>query len=242
MWNPLDMVSGAADYLGNKVFGTGNRDQVNAAQDQLDTVQARANQVSDANKALYDQYFGEMKGLYGGSSEQYDAARKQLADAIGNYQDFEFKGNVNDYYDPFANQRAQQAMNAINRSASSGGSRFSSSYNDALAAKQQALAGEEWRSAWDRMQQDRANQLQQWQTGQQKINNLGTLANLYGQDRTQYANALGDYYSAMANQNNANLESYADLTGSKANLEASKTNGMGQLLGGAAKIIGAVAG
>lgn len=242
MWNPLDMVSGAADYLGNKVFGTGNRDQVNAAQDQLDDIYGKAESTSEANRALYDEYLGKMQGMYGTGAEQYDTARQNLADAIANYKDFTYNGKTEDFLDPARQQRVDAAMNAINASASSGGNRFSSNYLDKLNAKSQAMASEEWAKSYDRMMRDRAAQLQQWQTGQSRINNLGTLANLYGQDRTQLGNAIGDYYSAMANQNNANLETYSDLTSNKANLEASKTNGMGQLLGGAAKIAGAIFG
>jgi hypothetical protein len=102
------------------------------------------------------------------------------------------------------------------------------------------MASEEWAKAYDRMMQDRAQQLQEWQTGQQKINNLGTVANMYQQDRNQLGNAIGDYYSAMANQNNADLEAYSDVATGKANLEATKTNGIGNLIGGAAKIAGAM--
>lgn len=235
-------MSSVMDYIGNNILGTGNRAQVNAAQDMLDSIGVMANDVSQQNRGIYDRYKGEMDSMYGGANQQYSDAVNRLAEAIGNYGDFQYNGNVNDFMDPAANLRVDRAMNAMNRSASSGGSRFSSQYQDAMTAKQQALASEEWRSAWDRMQQDRQNQLQQWQTGQNKINNLGTLANIYGQDRNQYADALGNYYSAQANQNNANLETYADIASGKANLESQKTNGVGSFLGGAAKVAGALFG
>lgn len=238
MSNPLD-------WLGNEVLGTGNRNQINAAKDTLDDVLAKSRDVSSTNRGIYGDYMGQMRGLYGDGAAQYADAVQRLSDAIGNGPDtFTATGSLNDFYDPYANQRAAQAMDAINRSASSGGSRFSSSYNDALAAKQQALASEEWSKAFDKWMSDRNRQLAEWQAGQgtkqNYIGNIGNIANLYGQDRTQLANAIGDYSSAMANQNNADLEVYSDVAGSKANLEAQKTNGIGDLVGNTAKLAGAL--
>lgn len=238
MSNPLD-------WLGNEVLGTGNRNQVNASKDMLDEVLAKSRAVSGANRGIYGDYMSQMQGMYGDGAGKYAGAVEQLSNAIGEGPDsFTANGSLNDFYDPYANQRAAQAMDAINRSASSGGSRFSSSYNDALAAKQQALSSEEWSKAFDKWMNDRSRQLAEWQAGQgakqNYIGNIGNVANLYGQDRTQLANAIGDYSSSMANQNNADLETYADVAGNKANLEAQKTNGIGDFVGSAAKLAGAL--
>lgn len=228
------------DWLGNEVLGTGNRNQVNAAKATLDEVLAKADSTSAQNKGLYDQYLAQMQGMYGTGNEEYGTARQNLVDAINKYKDFAYTGSTENFLDPARQQRVDAAMNAINSQASSGGNRFSSNYLDKLNSKSQAMASEEWAKAYDRMMQDRAQQLQEWQTGQQKINNLGTVANMYQQDRNQLGNAIGDYYSAMANQNNADLEAYSDVATGKANLEATKTNGIGNLIGGAAKIAGAM--
>lgn len=238
MSNPLD-------WLGNEVLGTGNRNQINAAKNTLDEVLTKSQGVSDANKAIYDNYMRQMQGIYGNGAGQYAGAVEQLSNAIGEGPDsFTATGSLNDFYDPYANQRAAQAMDAINRSASSGGNRFSSSYNDALAAKQQALSSEEWSKSFDRWMTDRSRQLAEWQAGQgakqNYIGNLGTVAGLYGNDRNQLANAIGEYNSALANQNNADLEVYSDVAGNKANLEAKKTNGIGELVGNTAKLAGAL--
>lgn len=228
------------DWLGNEVLGTGNRNQVNAAQDTLGSVMDRADSVSDQNRALYDQYLGKMESLYGSSPEQYSQAVERMAQAIDDMGDFEYKGTTQDYLDPAADYRQRQAANALRNAAGVSGDLFSSNFNDRLMAQSQGMASEEWSKAFDRMMADRTAQLQKWQTGQQKIGNLGTLAGLYGQNQQQYANALGDYYSAQANQNNANLEAYGDVATGQSNLEAQKTNGLGQFVGGAAKIAGAL--
>lgn len=229
---------GILDYLGD-FLGTSNNSAVDKGIGSLDEIKAYADNIAAKNNALYGDYYGQMQGMYGGNASKYNDAVAQLADAIAQRKDFDYQGNVNEFMDPAANQRVAAAMGAINNASASGGNRFSSNYLDKVAAKQQALASEEWKSAYDRMMQERNQQLQEWQTGQQKINNLGTLAGVYGADRTALADAIGNYYGNMANQNNANLEVMSDIAQNKANLNASRTNGMGDIIGGAAKIVGA---
>ena len=220
------VLGGVSDAL-----GLGNGSTIDAAKSSLNDINTRANAVSAQNMAAYQDYLDQMKGMYGEGAQQYTDAVKNLSDAIANRQDFSYTGNVNSFLDPARQQRVAAATDAINNAASAGGNRFSSNYLDKLAAKQQALASEEWRSSYDRMMQDRANQLQEWQTGQQKIQNLGTLANLYGQDRTNLGNAIGDYYTSVANQRNADLQAYSDVASNKANLESQRKSGTGELLG-----------
>lgn len=244
MADPWGLGNSFSTSLG-KSLGLDNNAQIDRAQGVMDDVLAKSNSVSAQNKGIYQNYLDQMKGIYGEGSAQYAGALERLGNAIGEGPDqFTATGEVKDFYDPYANQRQQQAMNAINASASSGGNRFSSSYNDKLAAKQQALASEEWSKAFDRWQADRARQLQEWQAGQSSkqnyISNLGTMTNLYGNDRNQLANALGDYYSNVANQNNADLETYSDVAQTKANLDAQRKSGIGSALGAVGSVIGAI--
>ena len=234
-----DAGAGAVNYLADSL-GLSNKKQIDSAKSELDAILDRANRVSSQNKNLYGDYYKQMQGMYGEGATSYADAVKNLADAIGNREDFSYNEDVNEFLDPARNQRVAAATEAINNAASAGGNRFSSNYMDKLAAKQQALASEEWSKAYDRMMQDRARQLQEWETGQQKIQNLGTLANIYQSDRNQLGNAIGDYYSNMANQNNADLQAYADVTGQKATLESQRQSGAGGLLQGVGSIIGAL--
>ena len=227
------------DVIGD-FLGTSNTGAVNRGIKNLEEIKAYADKTGDANRGLYDDYFGQMQGLYGDNAAKYNDAVAKLAEAIGNRKDFSYEGNVNDFLDPARDQRVAAAMGAIENAGASGGNRFSSNYMDKLAAKQQALASEEWKAAYDRMQQERNQKLQEWQTGQQKIDNMGTLAGIYGGDRTALSEALGNYYSNMANQNNADLEVMSDIAQGKANLNASRSNGMGDFIGGAAKVAGAI--
>lgn len=229
---------GILDTLGD-LLGTSNNKAVNQGIASLDEIKAYADDIAAKNNALYGDYYGQMQGVYGDNAAKYNDAVNNLVEAISQRKDFDYHGDVNEFMDPAANQRVAAAMGAINNASASGGNRFSSNYLDKVAAKQQALASEEWKSAYDRMMQERNQQLQEWQTGQQKINNLGSVASLYGNDRTALADAIGNYYGNMANQNNANLEVMSDIAQNKANLNASRSNGMGDIIGGAAKIAGA---
>ena len=74
------------------------------------------------------------------------------------------------------------------------------------------------------------------------MQNATGLASLYGSDRTNLANALGDYASNMANSNNAELQTYSNVATNKANLQAQKNNGVWDAVGGIAKIAGSIFG
>lgn len=225
-----------------KSLGLDNNANIDKAQGTLDDVLAKANSVSQENRRIYGDYINQMRGMFGEGAGQYSDAVSRLSEAIGEGPEtFTATGEVKDYYDPYANQRAQQATRAIENSA---GDLFTSQYNDRLAAKQQALSSEEWSKAFDRWMSDRNRQLQEWQAGQSAkqnyLGNLGTVAGLYGNDRTQLANALGEYNSALANQNNADLETYSDISQSKANLDTQRKGGVGAMLGPVGELVGAL--
>lgn len=227
----VNFIDDLADAL-----GFGNNKQTDAAQQTLDEMLARANSVSAQNRGLIRDYYDQMNGTFSEGASKYNDAVAALADAIAHQGDYD--KTVNDFLDPAREQRVQAAMSAINNSAAAGGNRFSSNYLDKVAAKQQALASEEWRSAYDRLMQDRQQQLQQAQTG---VQNLGTMANIYGNDRNNLMQALSDYTSNMANQNNADLQMATDVMGQKVNLDMNRKGGISAILDGLAPVAGAVA-
>lgn len=227
----VNFIDDLADAL-----GFGNNKQTDAAQRTLDEMLARANGVSAQNRGLIRDYYDQMNGTFSEGAAKYNEAVAALADAIAHQGDYD--KTVDDFLDPARNQRVQAAMDAINNSAAAGGNRFSSNYLDKVAAKQQALASEEWRSAYDRLMQDRQQQLQQAQTG---VQNLGTMAGLYGNDRNNLMQALSEYTSNMANQNNADLQMATDVMGQKVNLDMNRKGGISAILDGLAPVAGAVA-
>ena len=235
---------GFLDQLGEQL-GLSNRKQVQQGLASMDELLSQAAQVSNQNRSLYGDYMDQMKGMYGQGASQYSDAVNALTQAIGSGPDtFSYSGSMDDFYDKFANQRAQAATNALKNAG--GQNLFSSDFMKNLANQQQALASEEWSKAYDKMMQDRQQQLAEWQAGQQSkqgyIGNLGTVAGLYGNDRNQLANAYGDYYSNMASQNNADLQTRSDLTQAKTNLAMQENSGAGSILGGVGKILGGIFG
>jgi hypothetical protein len=137
---------------------------------------------------------------------------------------FSYDKDVNDFYSKFANQRKQQAMDSITNSMANAGNMFSSDYTDALAAKQQALASEEWDKAFDKYNQDRSRALNEFSTnaniGQQTYSNmynknkdlLGISQN--AQDNT--LNAFGTYTQGLANNNSMLAQNAANIAQAKA--------------------------
>ena len=232
---------GVFDIAG-KILGTDNSGAVNQANAAMDEIGTLATTNKNQNQAMLDQYLAQMQGQFGGGAQAYDSAVARLANAIGNadYSGFNYGGNVNQFYDPAAQQRANAATEAIENSMASGGSRFSSNFMDKVAAKQQALASEEWKSAFDRMMADRAAQLQQWQTGQtaqqQRIQNIGSLANIFGNDRNALNDAVNSYYQNTINNNNAYLQTVSDIGAGKAQNSLARTNGITDIFGGVATL------
>ena len=227
------------DSIGDAI-GTSNNKAIDDSIKYLDEIERIAKGASTSNQSLYRGYYGQMQDMYGGNAAKYGDAVDRLADAIANYKDFEYTRSANDFMDPAREQRVASAMSAINNASASGGNRFSSNYLDKLAAKQQSLASEEWRAAYDRMMQDRNQQLSEWQSRQNKINNMGTLAGLYGNDRDKLSDAIGNYYSNLANQNNADITVMSDVIQGKANLNAQRKNGVMDAVGGLGSIAGAI--
>lgn len=241
-----DAGAGAVNYLADSL-GLSNTKQVQAGMASLDELMDQARSVGSQNRQIYGNYINQMQGMYGDNAGKYNDVVDQLSKAIGEgYDTFGYTKSVDEFLDPARNQRVEQAMTALNKSAAAGGNRWSSDFMNNMAAKQQALASDEWEKAYNKMMQDRQQQLQEWNAGQSSkqnyLGNLGTLAGLYGSDRNQLANAYGDYYSNLASQNNADLQMQSDLTQAKTNLAMQEQSGASAVAGLAGSILGAIFG
>lgn len=143
---------------------------------------------------------------------------------------FSYSGDVNDFYSKAANQRIKQATDAITNSRANAGSMFSSDYLNELAAKQQALASEEWDKAYDRYMQDRSQSLGEFSTnanlGNQVYQNLmNKNTTLLGQAQNaqdNVSNAYTNYLQNLANQNNTDAQNYANYAQTVAGNNLSK--------------------
>lgn len=226
---PLLVGGGLALGAGLANYFEGQSNAQNAAET-YDKIMGMAGQASEANQADIAKYGALVNNTYGQGAAQYDQA---LADFLNSpvYQNegFGYEGDINQFYDPAANQRVAAAMDAINASASAGGNRFSSDYVNRVAAKQQALASEEWQKAYDRLMADRQRALGEWQANSQNNwNNYNATqdraqyaVDAYGNDRNAYMQGQGDILSAGITNRNANLQTMADAMGGKAQAQNS---------------------
>lgn len=198
---------------------------VAAANSSLDKAYAKAEEAANKNSELYSQYMDKVKGAYGNEAANLDG-RVQALENLTPYDagQFSYGKDIGDFYSKFANQRKQQAMDSITNSMANAGNMFSSDYTDALAAKQQALASEEWDKSFNRYQQDRARALQEFSTNA----NLGqqTYSNMYNKNKdllgiSQNAkdnmlNAFGTYTQGLANNNSQLAQNAAAISQAKA--------------------------
>lgn len=210
--------------------------RVSNANAAIQKAQDKADATSSANKDLYNQFYNKTQSTYGDTAAKVDDYLKNL-EGMEAYDPgtFEYTGDVNDFYSKAADLRVKNAMNNLRESSDI----FSSDYQDAMAAKQQAMASEEWDKAYERYMQDRSQTANEWQmnanAGQQAYTNqynqnkdlLGVAQN--AQDNLM--NAYGNYINNMANQNNVDTQNYANMVQQMAANENSKKGVLGRLFG-----------
>ena len=139
-------------------------------------------------------------------------------------------------------------MDSITNSQANAGNMFSSDYLNALNAKSQAMASDEYDKAYGRQQNDRTSKLSEYNTnianekfGYQSLSDLyDNLAKSHGKDSSTMDEVLGDYISNLINSKNAAAEGKTNLTTTEANLRANEKpmiEGVSDLM----SIIGSVA-
>ena len=198
------------------VHGLQQNRRISNANDALKKVQDKADATSSANRDLYNQFYNKTQSIYGDTAEKLnnylDALEGMKAYDPGT---FEYTGDVNDFYSKAADLRIKNAMNALRESSDI----FSSDYQDAMAAKQQAMASEEWDKAYDRYMRDRSQTANEWQmnanAGQQAYENAygknKDLLSVSQNAQDNLMNAYGNYINNMANQNNVDTQNYTNM-------------------------------
>lgn len=218
------------------VHGLQQDRRVRTANDAIKKAQNKADATSSANRDLYNQFYNKASDTYGDTAAKVDDYLKAL-EGMKTYDPgtFEYTGDVNDFYSKAADLRIKNAMNALRESSDI----FSSDYQDAMAAKQQAMASEEWDKAYDRYMRDRSQTANEWQmnanAGQQAYENA------YGKNKdmlsvTQNAqdnlmNAYGNYINNIANQNNVDTQNYSNAMQQMAANQNSKKTVLGRIFG-----------
>lgn len=233
----MSLFGKALDFLDpGDVFGFQQDSRVNNANNAIKQAQKKADANSAANRDLYNQFYDKTQSTYGDTASKVDDYLKNL-EGMEAYDPgkFEYTGDVNDFYSKAADLRVKNAMNALRESSDI----FSSDYQDAMAAKQQALATEEWDKAFDRYMRDRSQTANEWQmnanAGQQAYDNTygknKDLLSVAQNAQDNLMNAYGNYINNMANQNNIDTQNYANMTQQMAANNNSKKSMLGRILG-----------
>ena len=210
--------------------------RIRNANDAIKKAQDKADATSSANRDLYNQFYNKASDTYGDTAAKVDDYLKAL-EGMETYDPgtFEYTGDVNDFYSKAADLRIKNAMNALRESSDI----FSSDYQDAMAAKQQAMASEEWDKAYDRYMRDRSQTANEWQmnanAGQQAYENA------YGKNKDMLSvaqnaqdnlmNAFGNYINNIANQNNVDTQNYSNAMQQMAANQNSKKTVLGRIFG-----------
>lgn len=222
------------------VFGFGQDKKIAAANKALNQVLEKGQETSNQNRSLYNQYLNKVQGEYGDVANRYNDYLNAVENQeVYNPGEFSFDKSVDDYYSKFANQRQQQAMNAIANNAANAGGMFSSDYLNNMAAKQQALASEEADKAYDRYMAERGQALNEFSTNanlqnqayQNLANKNNNLLNIATGAKDNITNAYGNYISNLASQNNTDLQNYANVIQQQAANQASKKGLLGRIFG-----------
>lgn len=218
------------------VFGFQQDRRVSNANAAIKKAQDKADAASRTNKDLYNQFYDKAQSTYGDTAAKVDDYLKKL-EGMEAYDPgkFEYTGDVNDFYSKAADLRIKNAMNALRESSDI----FSSDYQDAMAAKQQALATEEWDKAYDRYMRDRSQTANEWQmnanAGQQAYDNIygknKDLLSVAQNAQDNLMNAYGNYINNMANQNNVDTQNYSNVVQQLATNQNSKKGTLGRILG-----------
>ena len=210
--------------------------RVRTANDAIKKSQDKADATSSANRDLYNQFYSKVEGTYGDTAAKVNDYLKSL-EGMKTYDPgtFEYTGDVNDFYSKAADLRIKNAMNALRESSDI----FSSDYQDAMAAKQQAMASEEWDKAYDRYMRDRSQTANEWQmnanAGQQAYDNAygknKDLLSVAQNAQDNLMNAYGNYINNMANQNNVDTQNYSNAMQQMAANQNSKKSVLGRIFG-----------
>lgn len=222
------------------IFGFQQSDRISKANAVLDDVQNKANQTSSTNKNLYQNYLDSVNDTYGGTASTYDEDVQALRDLEAyDAGQFEYDKTVNDFFDKYYNQRVNAANKAITNSNANAGNMFSSDYLNALGAKQQALATEAWDNAYNKYNTDKTTEANIWNTnatqGQNaysnQLNKLTSNQNISQNAQDNLLNAQGNYTTNLANQNNTDLQNYANVAQQKSANNMSEKSLIGRIFG-----------
>ena len=237
---PLDFFSGFSNdwnaQEGLNELGFSNTEAVKEGQQAYDDMAAKADAAYAQNEADLQRYYQTMADKYGDDeAKRREAIERYLNGEPVQVEDFSYDKSVEDFFDPAAGMRAQNAMTAINNAAGSEGSRFSSDFLNRQAAKQQALASEEWEKSYNRLMEDRNAQLNQWRANayNERANaaaadeRVKAAMDIYGQGSEKADQAFADLIAGLVGNRQSQTQTEMDAVSGKTDLGMNQEKGIG---------------
>ena len=215
----MALASALGNYLGNNAAAE-------RAKEAYEKISGLAKEAGAMNEADISSFSNFVNNTYGQGAQKYNSALDNfLSSPVYQNDSFDYDKGVESFMDPYANQRAAAAMQAIENSSASGGNRFSSDFINRVGAKQQALASEEWEKAYNKLLQDRQmaaneyniNSNNAWNNYNARNDRARYEVDAYGKDRDSYFNGLSDAMSAGIQNRNAVLQAQANAIAGTAN-------------------------
>lgn len=207
-----------------------NRGTIEDAVTSLKGTKNAWDQAYAQSNALLNDYLQSMQNKYGDSyaNQQNYLSKLEKLGAWSPSKPFSYNTDISTFMDPSVELRKNAAMDSITNSQANAGNMFSSDYLNALNAKSQAMASDEYDKAYGRQQTDRSNKLAEYNTNisneklrYQSLSDLyDNLAKTYGKDSSTMDEVLGDYISNLINSKQAATEGKTNLSTSEANLRA----------------------
>lgn len=242
------IVAGGIALAGAGLNAYNQYQQGKRAESMYDKLAGMAQDVEDANQRDISSYQAFLQRQYGSDASKYSQALQDYMNMdVYQNEGFTPKGTVSDFYSPVYNQRVHDSMRAIEQQGADGGNSYSTDYLTRLGGKMQRLASEEWENAYNRLMQDRQQQLAEYNAN--STNNWNNYnANVqksqygigqYGAARDAYANGYGSVLAAGMQNRQAGLQSQANAMGGVANAQNQQTSSFGQLVGPMAQFAGA---
>lgn len=248
---PLDFFSGFSNdwnaQEGLNELGFSNTEAVKEGQDAYDDMASKADAAYAQNEADLQRYYQTMDDKYGGDeAKRREAIERFLNGEPVHVQDFSYDKSVEDFLDPAAGMRAQNAMRAIENSAANAGNLYSSDFLKELGQQQQALASEEWQKSYDRLMQDRQAQLNQWQANanNERANaaaadeRVKAAIDIYGQGSEKADQALADLTAGLVGNRQAQTQTEMDAVSGKTDLGMNQEKGIGGFITSILKFFG----
>lgn len=211
------------DYFGDKRKIKGMKKATDGYNKELDKTRDRMSTMSEE----------QLGGAYNDINDMYGGYRDAGATGLNQLQnrdqyrtqtgEFGYDKNVNDFLDPSMDFEIAQAMRTMNSQSGANNSSMSGATMKALSDRSQAIAGQKYGEAFDRMRGDRGDAYQQFSddfnrrrsVNQDMYNADSNMAGM-GMDATgQTANARQNYGTGMVN---ALSPSYGTSNQSKAGI------------------------